>query len=160
MADEPIYTERVTSKRTQVFFLALTLLSASLGVWRAKVAGWDALAVVLACFSCFFFFYTLNYRMLVIRFTPGALRFTYGVFTWRVPVDNIEACALDEMPVLMKYGGAGIHFMVIRKRYRASFNFLEHPRVVVALKRKVGPVRDISFSSASRIGYCGSFGRL
>jgi hypothetical protein len=37
--------------------------------------------------------------------------------------------------------------MLIRKRYRASFNFLEHPRVVIALKRKVGPVRDISFST-------------
>jgi len=44
-------------------------------------------------------------------------------------------------------GGAGIHFMMIRKRYRASFNFLEYPRVVIALKRKVGPVQDISFST-------------
>jgi hypothetical protein len=37
--------------------------------------------------------------------------------------------------------------MFIRKRYRASFNFLEFPRVVIAFKRKVGPVRDISFST-------------
>jgi hypothetical protein len=47
----------------------------------------------------------------------------------------------------MRLGGAGIHFMLINKRYRASFNFLEHSRVVIALKRKVGPVRDISFST-------------
>jgi hypothetical protein len=47
----------------------------------------------------------------------------------------------------MKYGGAGIHFMFIRDRYRASFNFLEYPRVVIAFKKKVGPVRDISFST-------------
>lgn len=44
-------------------------------------------------------------------------------------------------------GGAGIHFMTIRARYRASFNFLEYPRVVVAFKKKVGLVRDISFST-------------
>jgi hypothetical protein len=44
-------------------------------------------------------------------------------------------------------GGAGIHFMVVGKRYRASFNFLEHPRVVIALKRKAGLVRDVSFST-------------
>jgi hypothetical protein len=27
------------------------------------------------------------------------------------------------------------------------FNFLEHPRVVIALKQKKGPVRDIAFST-------------
>lgn len=37
--------------------------------------------------------------------------------------------------------------MFIRKRYRASFNFLEHPRILITLKRKVGPVQDISFST-------------
>jgi hypothetical protein len=47
----------------------------------------------------------------------------------------------------MKYGGAGIHFMFVHKRYRASFNFLEHPRVVIGLKRKAGLVKDISFST-------------
>ena len=47
----------------------------------------------------------------------------------------------------MKYGGAGIHFMTVHNRYRASFNFLEYPRVVIAFKKKVGLVRDISFST-------------
>ena len=37
--------------------------------------------------------------------------------------------------------------MSIRRRYRASFNFLEYPRIVITFKRKVGPVRDISFST-------------
>jgi len=49
--------------------------------------------------------------------------------------------------LLMRMGGAGIHFMMIRKRYRASFNFLEYPRVVLAFQREVGPVQDISFST-------------
>jgi hypothetical protein len=60
---------------------------------------------------------------------------------------NVEGCRLDDLPVLMRYGGAGIHFMFIRRRYRASFNFLEHPRVVISLKRRAGPVRDVSFST-------------
>jgi len=47
----------------------------------------------------------------------------------------------------MQYGGAGIHFMFINKRYRASFNFLEYPRIVVALKKKSGPVCDLSFTT-------------
>jgi hypothetical protein len=44
-------------------------------------------------------------------------------------------------------GGAGIHFISVRGRYRVSFNFLEHPRVVIALKKKRGLVRDVSFST-------------
>jgi hypothetical protein len=47
----------------------------------------------------------------------------------------------------MRLGGAGIHFMFIRGRYRASFNFLEHPRAVIAFRQPVGPVRDLSFST-------------
>ena len=37
--------------------------------------------------------------------------------------------------------------MNVRNRYRASFNFLEYPRVVIAFKKKAGLVRDISFST-------------
>jgi len=55
-------------------------------------------------------------------------------------LDNVEGCCLDDIPMLMRMGGAGIHFMLIRKRYRASFNFLEHPRVVIAFKKKEGLV--------------------
>ncbi len=89
----------------------------------------------------------MNYRTLVIRLTSESLKLTFGIFTWRVPLDNVEDCRLDEIPLVMRMGGAGIHFMIIRKRYRASFNFLEYPRVVIAFKRKDGLVRDISFST-------------
>jgi hypothetical protein len=89
----------------------------------------------------------VNFRTLIIRLNAESLTLTFGIFTWRVPLDNVETCGLDELPTLMRLGGAGIHFMFIRKRYRASFNFLEHPRVVIAFKRKVGLVRDISFST-------------
>jgi hypothetical protein len=37
--------------------------------------------------------------------------------------------------------------MMIDTRYRASFNFLEYPRVVLAFKRSIGPVVDLSFST-------------
>jgi hypothetical protein len=147
MPDAPIYTERVDSSWTQALFLALTLLFAVLAIWRVGAAGWDALAVLFTCFFGLFFFYSLNYRTLVIHLTSDSLRLTFGLFAWTVPLDNVEECALDDLPRLMRYGGAGIHFMIIRKRYRASFNFLEHPRVVIALKRKMGPVRDVSFST-------------
>ena len=145
--DDLIYDERVTSKRTEGLFLALTILFLLLHIWRVNAADLDILAAVLFCLFGLFLFYSVNYRTLIIRLTSESLKLTFGIFTWTVPLDNVEECRLDDIPVLMRMGGAGIHFMSIRKRYRASFNFLEHPRVVIAFKRKVGLVRDISFST-------------
>jgi Ca2+/Na+ antiporter len=147
LTDDLIYTERVSSNRTEALFVALTLLFAMLLLWRVNVGSLDLLAAVFLCLFGFFFFYSVNYRTLIIRLTSESLKLTFGIFTWNVPLDNVEECCLDDIPMLMRMGGAGIHFMMIRKRYRASFNFLEHPRLVVAFKSKRGPVQDISFST-------------
>jgi hypothetical protein len=61
-------------------------------------------------------------------------------------VEDVESIRLDDPPPIKKYGGAGIHFMFVDGRYRASFNFLEYPRVVIALRGK-RKVQDISFST-------------
>jgi len=142
-----IYEERVTSKWTEVLFLALTILFLLLLIWRVNAGRLDILAAVFFCLFGFFLFYSVNYRTLTIRLTPEVLTLTFGIFTWTVPLDIVEECRLDDIPLLMRMGGAGIHFMFIRKRYRASFNFLEHPRIVIAFKRKRGLVRDLSFST-------------
>ena len=147
MTDVLIYTERVSSNRTEALFVAFTLLFFTLLFRRLNAGGLDILAAVFFCLFVFFFFYSINYRTLIIHLTSKFLRLKFGIFTWNVPSNNVEDSCLDDVPLLMRMGGAGIHFMSIRKRYRASFNFLEHPRVVIAFKRKVGPVRDISFST-------------
>ena len=147
MNDDLLYHERITSNRTEALFLALLLLSFLLLVWRVNADGWDVLAVVFFCSFVVFLFYAVNYRTLIIRLTSESLKITFGIFTWTVALDNVEEFHLDSLPLLMKYGGAGIHFMFIRNRYRASFNFLEYPRVVITFKRKAGLVRDISFST-------------
>jgi len=146
MTDDLIYNERISSHRTELFFLALTTLFALLLIWRVNAGRLDVLAAVFFLFVVFLF-YSVNYRTLIIRLNSESLTLTFGLFTWKVPLDNVEDCRLDALPLLLRMGGAGIHFMMIRKRYRASFNFLEYPRVVLALKRKVGPVQDISFST-------------
>jgi Ca2+/Na+ antiporter len=142
-----IYTERISSNKTEALFLALMILFLLLLIWRVNASSWDILAFVILCFSIIFIFYSVNYRTLIIHLTSKSLQLKFGIFTWIVPLDNVEECRLDEIPLLMRLGGAGIHFMYIRKRYRASYNFLEYPRVVITFKRKVGPVRDISFST-------------
>jgi len=143
-----IYNEKVSSKWTQALFLALTILSFLLFIWRVTIGNWDALATIFLCLFFLFLFYSVNYGTLLIRLTEQSLKLTFGIFTWTIPFENIEYCQPDDdLPVLMKYGGAGIHFMMIRKRYRVSFNFLEHSRVVIGLKRRAGLVKDVSFST-------------
>ena len=148
MSDSILYSEKVTSKKTAYLFIALTLLFCILLTWRVMASGLDFLAGLFLFLSCLFLFYVFNYRNLVIRLTAESLRLSFGIFSWAIPLDNIGECQLDDdLPVLMKYGGAGIHFMMVKGRYRASFNFLEHPRVVIGLINKAGWVRDVSFST-------------
>lgn len=147
MAGAVFYHERITSNRTEALFVGLTLLFAVLFAWRWASSGPGALAIALLVGCAVFLFYALNFRTLVITLSPDVLALTFGIFTWRVPLDNIGDVRLDALPAMMRLGGAGIHFMTIRGRYRASYNFLEYPRVVIALKRKAGLVCDISFST-------------
>jgi Ca2+/Na+ antiporter len=142
-----LYREQLSSTRTEALFLALMAVFFILFLWRLHACGLDILAAVFLCLSGVFLFYAVNYRTLVIRLTDESLTLAFGVFAWSVPLKNIEDCRLDDAPFFLRMGGAGIHFLFVQKRYRASFNFLEYPSVVIALKRKAGPVRDISFST-------------
>lgn len=143
-----IYNEKLSSKKTEVLFIALTLSFLFLFIWRVIAGSADFLTSIFLFFFVTFLFYSLNFRTLVIHLTSESLKLSFGIFSWTISLNNVDKIQPDDdLPMLMKYGGAGIHFMFIRNRYRASFNFLEHPRVVIGLKRKAGLVRDISFST-------------
>jgi hypothetical protein len=148
MMDALVYHEKVSSKKTEALFLTLSVLFFLLFGWRVVAVDLDLLAAALLGLFCFFLFYTLNYRTLEIRLSSKLLHLKFGIFSWRVPLENIAEFGLDDIPALKRMGGAGIHFMFVRGRYRASFNFLEHPRIVIALRNKVGPVQDLSFSTS------------
>lgn len=147
MKEGLIYEEIVSSNRTRALFIGLTILFLLLLIWRAFSVDLDTLAIVFFCFFVLFLFYSINYQTLIIHLTKDQFKLTFGVFHWTVGMENIEECDLDELPLLMRYGGAGIQFMMIHKRYRASFNFLEYPRVVIRFKKSAGLVRDLSFST-------------
>lgn len=146
MAEERLYTETLASRRTAVLFICLSLLFLLLGCWRAVALGLDGWVILLLCLFLMFLFYTLNYRTLIIRLDNRTLSLQFGIFTWRIALNNIEAVFPDTTS-LWRIGGAGIHFTPLGGRYRAMFNFLEYPRLVIALKVKRGPVRDIAFST-------------
>lgn len=147
MIGDQLYYERLSSPRTSALFITLTLLFLLFFIWRFTAAGFDALAVVLLVFCLFFLFYSINYRTLVIQLVGAAIRLEFGFFHWTIPFANIASAALDDLPAFKKYGGAGIHFMTVNGRYRASFNFLEYPRLLINLKKKSGLVQEVSFST-------------
>lgn len=142
----PIYEERLSSNRTSALFGLLTVLFLALVIWRAVLNDAGFLLIVFLCLFLMFLFYSLNYRVLHIRLTPEGLTLRFGVFKWDVPVAGIRSCSIDETS-LWRIGGAGIHFSFFKGSYRAMFNFLEFPRVVLTLQQKRGPVREIAFST-------------
>ena len=144
--DNPNYDERISSNRTEALFLMLTLLFLLLSVWRINYSWLDFWAGIFLFFFFMFLFYSLNYRTLILRLTPEVLELRFGIFTWTISLDNVEKCFLDKTS-LWRIGGAGIHFSPVHGRYRAMFNFLEYPRVVIELRRKKGLVRDIAFTT-------------
>jgi Ca2+/Na+ antiporter len=146
MTDKAIYLERISSRRTTVLFIALTIAFFLPFIWFGRTALFSGWSIFFFCLSAIFLFYTLNYRTLIINISEDRVSLQFGIFKRKIPFDNIENCFLDTS-VLPRSGGAGIHFMFIQGRYTAMFNFIEYDRVVVSLKICKGPVRDIAFSS-------------
>lgn len=140
------YHETLSSTRTESLFIALMLLFLALATWRGLDFGLDGWAVLFICLGGLFLFYSINYRTLVIGINDHALSLQFGVFTWRISLSNIKAVFPDTTS-LWRICGAGIHFTPLDGRYRAMFNFLEYPRLVIALKVKQGLVGDIAFST-------------
>ena len=148
MNENDIYKETLSSRRTIALFAVLMFIFFLLFLWQANISGSHSLRIALLSLSVLFLFYMLNYRTLHIYISSDALMLRFGIFTWTVPHDNIAGCTLDDnLPKLTKYGGAGIHFFIFKKRYRVSFNFLEYSRVVVTFKKARGLVTELSFST-------------
>jgi Ca2+/Na+ antiporter len=145
-SEDLIYQEKLSSNRTEALFLALAVLFLLLFAWRFQTSCAGVLSAIFLFFFVLFLFYSINYRTLIIDLTPERLKLKFGIFSWTVPLENIESCHLDDVS-LVRIGGAGIHFTFIRGRYRVMFNFLEYPRLVLRLKQKRGQVKDVVFST-------------
>jgi hypothetical protein len=142
----PEYKEEITSGRTEALFIALMLMFLVFSVLRVNSHGIDGWLRVFAAVSVVFLFYSINYRKLIIRITPSNVKLRFGLFHWRIPLDNIESVFLDPVS-LWRIGGAGIHFSFFAGKYRVMFNFLDHDRVVLELKQKQGLIQEIAFTT-------------
>jgi hypothetical protein len=145
--NDPIYEEKVSSSITTALFAVLTLLFLVLTIWRWMAAGLGVLAIVFLCLSALFLFYVINYRVLVIRVTKTDLILKFGILSWKLPLEDLGACRLDDAPGWIRYGGAGIHFALVGGQYRAFYNFLEYDRLLIDFKRKRGLVDAVVFST-------------
>lgn len=146
MSGNTVYEERISSRRTEALFILLASLFLMRWEQRKRRGRAGRLSALFLGLGVLFLFYILNYHTLHIRLTPDSVQLRFGIFSWTIPMDSIERCHLDKTS-LWRIGGAGIHFSWFERRYRAMFNFLEYPRVIVALKEKRGPVRDVAFST-------------
>ena len=144
--DGETYHEKLSSVKTEALFITLTVVFLILFVWRWLIISWTGWTITFLCITAFFMFYAFNYRTLKIDLTHESLQLTFGIFTWKMTTENVERCYLDT-PSIGSIGGAGIHFTWIKGKYRAFFNFLEYPRVVVVFKKKRGPVQEIAFTT-------------
>jgi hypothetical protein len=141
------YREEIRSKLTSLLFAVLALVFLGLFAWRYAAAGWVFTPRLFLFLFFFFLFYLVNYRTLRITVTAEGLLLRFGLIRWRTDLDNIQAARLDDSPMWIKYGGAGVHFALVRGSYRAFFNFLEHPRVTISLREKQGPVQELCFTT-------------
>lgn len=147
MEDSPLYTEKLSSPRTQSLFITLTAVFLLLFVWRLRVSDWSGLTLLYLILSGFFLFYILNFHTLHIRLAGPTLSLHFGIFIRNIQMDNIQEIYSDQTS-LWRIGGAGIHYTPLKGKYRAYYNFLEHPRLVVALKQKYGLVQEVAFSTS------------
>jgi len=144
---DQVYSERISSTGTSLLFLFLAILFFLLFGWRVSVVGWRFFLGVLLFLGVFFTIYVVNYRVLEITITYSHLKLRFGIVPWKTSLENIQAVELDDSPALIKFGGAGVHFAFVNGKYRAFYNFLEYPRLLVYFREKQGLVQALVFST-------------
>ncbi len=142
-----IYSEKISSTGTRMLFLCLSILFLVMFGWRISIVGWRFFPALSLFLGLLFGFYVLNYRTLEISITSESLKLKFGLISWKTRLDNIQACQRDDSPPLVKYGGAGVHFAFVKGTYRAFYNFLEYPRILVTFRKKQGLVQELVFTT-------------
>lgn len=145
--NETIYSEKLQSNITTGLFAVLALIFLALFGWRLTSVGWKFTPGLFLFLGLLFLFYVFNYRTLQIELSGEALTLRFGLVRWRTALNNILEFRLDDPPLWIKYGGAGVHFAMVKGTYQAFFNILEGPRVIVIFKEKQGLVQALSFST-------------
>ena len=144
---EIIYSEEIRSNKTDLLFVVLALITYALSAWKLSVVGFKFVPGFFLFLGLLFTFYIFNFRVLKISITEQELHLKFGIIPWKTELLNIQEITLDDAPMIIKYGGAGVHFAFVKGEYRAFYNFLEYPRVLIRFKHKQGLVKALVFTS-------------
>ena len=144
---EEIYYEETRSNKTDRLFVVLALITYALGAWKLSVVGFKFGAGLFLFLGLLFTFYIFNFRVLKISITEQALHLKFGIIPWKSELSNVREVSLDDAPMIIKYGGAGVHFAFVKGEYRAFYNLLEYPRVLIRFKQKQGLVKALVFTT-------------
>ena len=142
-----LYNEKVRSSKTSLLFVILALVFFALFGWRFSVVGLRFFPGLHAFLGLVFCFYVINFRELEISITGQILQLRFGVIGWSSNIENIKSSVLYDPPFWIKYGGAGVHFAMVDDDYKAFYNFLEYPRVLIGFHQKQGWVQSLVFTT-------------
>lgn len=142
-----LYNEKVRSNKTSLLFVILALVFFTMFGWRFSVVGYRFVPGLYAFLGLFFCFYVINFRELEILITDQTLQLKFGVIGWSSNIDNIKSSILYDPPFWIKFGGAGVHFAMVDGDYKAFYNFLEYPRVLIGFHQKQGWVQSLVFTT-------------
>lgn len=95
------YEERVTSVWTQALFWSLAAFFSGLLVWRTRMAALDVIAAASLFLAVLFLMCSLNYGTLAIQIRSASPGLRFGIYHLSIPLDNIQACQVDDLPVFM-----------------------------------------------------------
>ena len=142
-----LYSEKIRSTKTSLLFVILAMIFFALFGWRYSVVGFRFIPVLYAFLGLVFCFYVINFRELEISITDQTLQLKFGVIAWSSNIENIKSFDRYDPPFWIKYGGAGVHFAMVDGDYKAFYNFLEYPRVMVGFHQKQGWVQSLVFTT-------------
>ena len=142
-----LYSEKIRSTKTSLLFVILASIFFTLFGWRFSVVGFRFGPGLYAFLGLVFCFYVINFRELEISITDQILRLKFGVIGWSSNLENIKSVIRYDPPFWIKYGGAGVHFAMVDGDYKAFYNFLEYPRVLIKFHQKQGWVQSLVFTT-------------
>ncbi len=142
-----LYSEKIRSNKTSLLFVILAIIFFALFGWRVSVVGYRFVPGLYAFFGLVFFFYVINFRELEISITDQTLQLKFGVIGWSSNIENIKSSILYDPPFWIKFGGAGVHFSMVDGDYKAFYNFLEYPRIMIGFHQKQGWVQSLVFTT-------------
>jgi hypothetical protein len=142
-----LYEEKILSKEILgvcliVAFLFLVLMIYQ--IYKGPIGNCPAPNWVFLLFFLLVSGFGFVFSNLGVKITSKNLDVGYGFIRYKIPLENVANCYLDETSAFW-YGGWGIRFAKIADKWRLVYNVIGTPRVILSLKQ--GRFKEFAFST-------------